>query len=107
MFNVDLEPQRALHSPMLASALGVLVGLRFAPGKTLWERLVNVFSGLLLAAYTAPALLEWLAVSSAGISAAVAFLIGLFGLSLAAAVSDGIRNLRMDEIFSSWMKRKE
>lgn len=92
----DLE--RLARSPWLAGALGGLVGLRFAPGLSWAERASNVLCGALCAGYGSPAITEWLAISSHGMQAAMSFVVGMFGLSVAAEAMRGFRELGMGDI---------
>ncbi len=104
--NIDFNPDAWVKHPLLAAVLGALVGLRFAPGISWAERAANVFCGLLLAAFIAPALVEWLRINSAGMQAGLSFVVGLFGLSLAAAILQGIRETRWAEIITGWISRR-
>lgn len=103
-FNFD--PDRWLHSHFAAGALGSFVALKFAPGVNWKERTFNVLAGSLCAGFCAPALAEWLHVGSAGFHAFLSFAVGLFGLSLATAILQGIRELKVADIVSGWLSRK-
>lgn len=103
---MDINPERALNNPILASFLGAVVGLRFAPGLTWIERVGNVAAGMVLAVYAAPALTDYLQVAKPGMLAGLSFAVGLFGLSLAAAVTNAIRQANLAEWAGSWLRRK-
>lgn len=98
--------ERVARNPFMAGALGSLVALRFAPGVSWWERAGNVAAGSVAAGFAGPALVEWLQISSAGMSSGVSFGVGMFGLSLAAAVMDGIRQVRLGEVITGWISRR-
>lgn len=98
--------ERAVRNPFAAGALGSLVALRFAPGATWLERAGNVAAGSVAAGFAGPALVEWLQIGSAGMASGVSFGVGMFGLSLAAAVMDGIRQVRLGEVITGWISRK-
>ena len=103
---MDIDFDRVTRNPYAAGALGSLVALRFAPGLSWLERFVNVATGGLCAGFLAPGLSDWWHITSHGIQSGLAFGVGMFGLSLAAAVLQGIRELRMAEIITGWISRK-
>lgn len=103
---MDIDTQRIMGSPFTIGGLGSLVALKFAPGASWLERATNVGSGMLVAGYAAPALAEWLQFKSEGLGNAAAFVVGLLGMSLIAAVFQGIRDLKLAEIISGWLARR-
>lgn len=104
--NFDFDPERMLRSHFAAGALGAIVALRLAPGASLLERVGNVAAGSACAGYFAPALVEWFEIASPGMSAAIAFGVGMFGLSVAAAVMEAIREMQLGEIITGWLRRR-
>lgn len=102
---MDIDPDRLLRSPWTAGALGALVGLKFAPGLSWVERVFNVIAGALCAGYASPALAEWLHVAGEGMRGGLSFVIGLFGLSLAAAIVQGMRDARLGDAVTSWLRK--
>ncbi|OWQ92040.1 hypothetical protein CDN99_06690 [Roseateles aquatilis] len=103
---MDLDPDRVLSSPFTVGGFGAVVALKFAPGTSWWERVTNVASGALAAGYLAPALVDWLQLKTPGLANASAFVIGLLGMSLIAALLQGIRDLKLAEILSGWLARR-
>lgn len=103
---MDFDFDRLSRSPFAAGALGSLVALKFAPGSTWAERVFNVVAGAATSGYASPAVAEWLNVTSPGVQAGLSFGVGMFGLSLAAAVIDGIRALKVAEILDTWFRRR-
>ena len=103
---MNFDTDHILGSPFTIGGLGSLVALKFAPGLAWWERATNVGSGMLVAGYGAPALTEWLQFKTAGMGNAAAFVIGLLGMSLIAAVLQGIRDLKLADIISGWLARR-
>ena len=87
----DLNPD-LIKSPWVAGAVGAIVALRGVPGLTWAERLFNAFSGLMIAGYISPAAADYLGLEGANMQGATAFLFGLFGLNLVAAIVETIRN---------------
>jgi hypothetical protein len=65
--------------------LGALVSLKFIEGLTILARATTVVSGMLAAAYVTPLVLTTGGLSDK-IEGAIAFLIGVFGMSLAGAL---------------------
>lgn len=103
---MDLDLDKLGRSPFVAGALGSLVALKFAPGASWPERAFNVLCGSLCAGFGAPALAEWLHLQSPGMNSGLSFAVGMFGLSLAAAVTDGIKQTKLGEIITSWFPRR-
>jgi hypothetical protein len=103
---MDIDPDKVLRSPLVAGALGAVVGLAFAPGDTWRERAFNVLCGALSAYYIAPALAEWLRIEPAGIKASAAFGIGLFGMSIASEIVKFIRDGGLRRFADTWLQRK-
>ena len=87
----DLNPE-LIKSPWVAGAMGAIVALRGVPGLSWAERLFNVFAGLLIAGYVSPAAAGYLGLEEPTMQSAAAFLCGLFGLNLVAAIVETIRN---------------
>lgn len=86
----DIGPE-LIKSPWVAGAMGAIVALRGVPGLSWAERAFNVFAGLLIAGYVSPAAAGYLGFEDANMQGAAAFLCGLFGLNLAAAIVEAIR----------------
>lgn len=86
----DLNPE-LIKSPWVAGAVGAIVALRGVPGLTWAERLFNAFSGLMIAGYISPAAADYLGLEGQNMQGATAFLFGLFGLNLVAAIVETIR----------------
>lgn len=103
---MDIDIDRVVRNPFAAGAVGSLVALRFAPGQSWFERAGNVVAGSLAAGYAGPALVEWLQIGSAGLASGMSFGVGMFGLSLAAAIVDGIRQVRLGEVITGWISRR-
>lgn len=102
---MNIDPDQILASPFTAGGFGSLVALKFAPGTSWWERATNVATGILVAGYVTPALAEFLHLKGA-VAGGAAFLLGLLGMSLIAAVLQGIRDVKLGEIISGWLSRR-
>ena len=95
-----------LGSYLVAGAAGSIVALRFAPGLTKLERAGNVLAGALCAAYLTPLATDWLHIESPGMVGGMAFLVGMFGQSMAAACVQAMRDMRLADIITGWISRK-
>lgn len=103
---MDIDPHRIITHPLTAGIGGALAGLRFAPGATLLERAFNVVSGAACAGWLAPAAVSLFDLTSVSAESAMAFLIGMFGMSIAAAVMEAVRAVKLAEILTGWISRK-
>lgn len=104
---MDLDIEKVARSPIAPAFIGALVSLTWAPGVTLAGRAFNVFSATAVAYYCAPLAIDMLGIKAEGGSAAVAALIGMFGLSLAAAVVAAIKQTNFGQILQGWLERKK
>ena len=106
---MNIPPPDGAHwitTPVLAGVLGSVVGLRWSPGITWPERLTNVGIGLGCAIFLTPGAAEWAGITSPKALAALSFAAGMFGLSLSAALADGIRQTKFGDVIASWLIRK-
>lgn len=104
---MDIDTERIASNPFAIGAIGAVVtALRFTPGASWWERIVNVLAGSLLAGFLSPALVEWLALKSLSYASGAAFLVGLLGMSLAAALLDWARGGGFTRILEGFTPRK-
>jgi hypothetical protein len=101
----DIDIQRVVAHPLTAGIVGAVLGLKWAPGNSLTERLINVCSGAAVAGYVGPAFGGWLRLGASAQSA-LGFALGLLGLSMAGAIVDGIRQLKLADIISGWISRR-
>lgn len=90
-------------APFAVGSAGAVVSLKFVPGPTWAERAFNVLTGCLCAGFLAPAAAEWFHMTSRGLQFGLAFLVGMFGLSVAAAVASGLRDLKLAEMVAGWL----
>ena len=98
----DLNPD-LIKSPWVAGAMGAIVALRGVPGLSWAERLFNAFSGLMIAGYVSPAAAGYLGLEEPTMQSAAAFLCGLFGLNLMAAIVEAIRTADLGRLLP-WKK---
>lgn len=69
-----MNPEKIAGSPFAIGALGAIItAIKFTPGASVPERIVNVVSGSAFAGFVTPALVEWLHMSSPAYSSGAAF----------------------------------
>jgi hypothetical protein len=100
------DTESIISSHIVAGLLGSLVGLKWAPGGSWLERAANVGIGFGCAIYVTPGAAEWTGVTSPRALAALSFAAGMFGLSFAGAVSEGIKQTRFGDLLTSWLTRR-
>lgn len=103
---MDIDPQKIVANPLFAGVAGALVAMRFAPGVSWFERIANVSTGAACAGFLTPAAGEMFKLSSASMLNGLAFAVGMFGMSIAAAVMQGLRDLKVADIITGWISRK-
>lgn len=103
---MELDPNKIAANPFAAGLVGALVGLRFAPGISWLERIGNAAAGGAFAGFIAPAAAEWFQLTSTGMASGLAFAIGMFGMSLAAAVMQALREVELGKIITGWISRR-
>ena len=104
---MDFDPDRLIRSHFVTGAIGALItAVKFTPGSDWKERVFNVLSGSATAGFVAPALVEWLNLTSASYASGAAFVLGLVGMSLAAAVLQAIKDTPLGQIVTSWLQRR-
>ena len=102
----DIDLSRATHHPLTPGLVGALIGLRWAPGATWVQRVVNVVSGSAISAYMGPVVAEWLSLTSPAMQSGLGFALGLFGISVATVAMEGLRTLKLGEIAADWLRRR-
>ena len=81
---VGLEPLT-----LIAGFCGAVISLKFLAVLTIWQKVTTVAAGTIVAAYCTPLTVEILNLSPK-LEAAIAFLGGLFGMSIAGAAITAI-----------------
>ena len=100
----------ALVFRALPGALGAAVSLRWIPGDTIWQKLGNFGSGTAMSWFAPPFLGGFLPPSltaTEGAHGFVAFAVGMFGVSVANLAMQTLRGLKLDDIVSGWLRRKD
>lgn len=88
----EIDPATVVTHPASAGLIGSMVALRYSPGATLLERVLNLMAGSVIAIYLGPFTAEWFHLPGERAVAAVSFLIGLFGLNLTNRIVEEIKN---------------
>lgn len=105
VFDFDLE--RLARSPFVTGAVGALItAVKFTPGASWKERVFNVAAGSATAGFVAPALTEWLNFKTPSMASGAAFVLGLVGMSLAAATLQAIKDTPLGQIVTGWLSRR-
>lgn len=103
--SLDFDPHRVAAHPVIAGMVGAVIGLRFVPGHSVLGRLVNVLAGAATAGYITPAAAELFGLVTPALESALAFAVGMFGMSIAAALMQALRELPLAQIISGWLSR--
>ena len=77
------------HGAVIGGFIGAVISLRFIEGLNAWQRATTVISGTVISAYVSPLAIEYLMLS-AKLENGLAFLCGLFGMSLTGAIMKAI-----------------
>lgn len=105
---MDIDPDRIVRSNFTIGAIGALItAIKFTPGSTWLERAFNVVAGSAFAGFLTPALTQWLALQSPAYTSGAAFLLGLLGMSLAAAALQAVKDTPLGQIVTGWLSRRE
>lgn len=100
---VAWQKLQALFDLAFAGALGALLSLPFHPDvKTFSQRALVVASGSAFAHYVTPLALDYFGTSIER-SGSVAFIFGLFGMSITAAIMNAIQHIDLAAIAKSWI----
>jgi len=90
---------------LIAGFLGSVLSLKFvADAKTWPQRGFMVLGGTVFAAYVTPVLGNLMGASEP-MERGLSFMVGLFGLTLASAIFNGIRETKFGEVIAGWFKR--
>jgi hypothetical protein len=85
--------------------IGGVVSLRFFNEQTIFQRIMTVLGGWVCAAFTTDPVLAYFSLSEKSWNNGVAFFIGLFGMSLIAAVMIAIKGVQWVDIITGWVKK--
>lgn len=104
---MDFDQDHIARNPFVVGAVGALItALRFTPGSTWIEKVLNAASGSAFAGFLVPPIVEWLHMTSPAYVSGAAFMFGLVGMSLAAAILQGIKDTPIGQIVTGWLSRR-
>lgn len=89
----------------VAAALGGAVGLRAVPAATRWQALANWGSGFAIAFFVAPAVADYMRITSIREVCGIAFVLGAGGLVAFGALIDAVKAMPLAAIVSGWLSR--
>ena len=102
----DVKLDAAAQSPFFIAAIGsAITALKFTPGASVAERVVNAAAGCAFGGYVAPPLVAWLQMNTEVYLGGAAFLMGLVGMSLTAGVLQAIKDTPLGKIVTGWISR--
>jgi hypothetical protein len=104
-FDPDDIAKTVAH-PLVASPLGALVSLKFVPGATIVDRLVNFASGSAIAWFGAPFLADWFALTRPSSVGLLSFTSGMVGLIVVSMAIETFKNIGWRDIAQGWLARK-
>lgn len=94
-----------IFHPFMAGMAGSLVALRWAPGKSWWDRFFNVCSTIPIVIYGGPAMIDLFGITTDSMILLMGFAIGALGLNIFAKLYEGIKQTEVAAILSSYFKR--
>lgn len=93
-------------STVIAGAVGSFISMRFFEGLGLAERWSTVLCGWGLASFSAAPITGFFELKGAASETGIALFVGMFGMSIAAAVIRVIRETNWTELVTSILRRK-
>lgn len=104
---MSIDTDHIVNNPFVVGAMGAAVtALHFLPGASWWQRATNVFAGAVVAGFLTPALVQWLHLDHPSYASAMAFILGLLGMSLSAAALEYVRSGSLREALGLWLSRR-
>jgi hypothetical protein len=92
-----------ISNPMFAGVFGSLFSLKWVPGGTLSERLINLSAALTIVWYASPVVIDIFAIKTSPMAALMSFVIGLFGVNLTSQIFIGIKQIEFHTIFTGYL----
>ena len=107
--SLEFDPDKAasiISHPLVASPLGALVSLKFVPGTTILDKLINFASGASISWFGAPFLADWFSLSKPSSIGFLSFMSGMVGLIVVSMAIETFRNIKWAEVAQSFLSRK-
>jgi hypothetical protein len=92
-------------SILIAGFFGGVISLRFFEKLSTLEKCGIAIIGAVAANYLTPAVLAWFNLAAESYENGIAFVIGLFGMSVTAAVITTLRNTNWGNLITNWRGR--
>lgn len=101
---MDINPNDV--KPFAVGGIGaVIAAFKWLPGVNWFERVLNAVAGTAIAGFGAPVLVEYLRLDhSEAYRNGAAFVIGLLGLSLVAAVFEAMKELSLSKLIAAKLR---
>ena len=100
---MKVEANELLTHPVIAAAVGAVLGLYALPGATVPQKIGNVAAGFAIAAWLGPALVDYMAISSPKLASGAIFVIGATGLVVFNAVIEAIKRTDLAAWIAGWL----
>lgn len=91
-------------SALIAGVIGAAVSLKFAPEMSTWEKVTTVATGACMAQFITDPLSAYFSFQVYRDS--IGFLIGLFGLSLCAAILKVVKETNLSQVLTDFLSKK-
>ena len=95
----------ALGIKTLAGFVGGVLALRFFEGLTTVGKLWTIAGGVAMAFFLTHPIIEFFTLKTA-YEGAVGFVVGLFGMSIAAALFAALKQLELARLLAGWLERR-
>ena len=107
--SLDFDPDKmasVISHPLVASPLGALVSLKFIPGTTVLDKVINFASGASISWFGAPFLADWFSLSKPSSIGFLSFMSGMVGLIVVSMAIETFRNVKWTEVAQSFLPKK-
>jgi len=101
----EFDPRETLANPFSAGIIGSLVALRWSPGKTWFDRFLNVSSSAAVVWYGCPALINIFNIQTDAMTSFIGFVTGCLGLNFFAKMYEGIKQTEVAGIITSYFRK--
>lgn len=101
-----IEFSEILTHPVVAAAVGAIVGLRALPGASVPEKIANVTAGFAIAAWAGTAAVEYMGIASPKLASGAIFVTGATGLVVFNAIIEAIKRTDLAAWLSGWRPKR-
>lgn len=97
----------ALMAKLGPGIAGAIISLKFMPLGTTWAaRFMSLVGGVAAAGYLAPAMSEWLGLSSTRIEAGMGFLVGSLAMVVLGEATQAVHDAQVGQALRGWLRRR-